>query len=86
MDLSLSVESELVDGSDLMGMSVDWSKCFDRFPQGTACQLAERDKVYTLACCNLCAACTVCCEEGLSWWDTWRRNLLPQTASFRVVL
>lgn len=40
MDLSLSVESALVDGSDLVGMSIDWSKCFDRVTQGT--QLAER--------------------------------------------
>ena len=28
MDLALSVESALVDGSDLVGMSIDWSKCF----------------------------------------------------------
>ena len=28
MDLPLSVESALVDGSDLVGMSTDWSKCF----------------------------------------------------------
>ena len=36
MDLSLSVESALVDGSDLVGMSIDWSKCFDRVPQRIA--------------------------------------------------
>ena len=36
-----------------------------------------RSKVYTLECCNLCAACTVSCE-GLLWRDTWTRNLLPQ--------
>ena len=42
MDLSLSVESALVDGSDLVGMSIDWSKCFDRVPQRIAIQLAER--------------------------------------------
>ena len=29
MDLSLSVESALVDGSDLVGMSIDWSKYFE---------------------------------------------------------
>ena len=38
----MTVESALADGSDLMGMSTDWSKCFDRVPQGIAFQLAER--------------------------------------------
>ena len=33
MDLSMTVESALADGSDLVGMSIDWSKCFDRVPQ-----------------------------------------------------
>ena len=28
MDLSMIVESALADGSDLVGMSIDWSKCF----------------------------------------------------------
>ena len=32
MDLALSVESALVNGSDLVGVSIDWSKCFDRVP------------------------------------------------------
>ena len=66
MDLSLSVESALVDGSDLVGMSVDWSNCFDRVPQRIAFQLAERQSAH-LECCNLCVACTVSCEEGLLW-------------------
>ena len=26
VDIALSVESALVDGSDLLGMSIDWSK------------------------------------------------------------
>ena len=86
MDLSLSVESALVYGSDLVGMSVDWSNCFDRVPQRIAFQLAERQGLHTLECCNLCVACTVSCEEGLLWRDTWRRNLLPHTASLKVVL
>ena len=42
MDLSLSVESALVGGSELMGMSIHWSKCFERVPQEIAFQLAER--------------------------------------------
>ena len=42
MDLSMTVESELADGSDLVDMSIDGSKCFDRDPQGIAFQLAER--------------------------------------------
>ena len=42
MDLALAVESALVDGSDLVGMSIDWSKHFDRVPQGIAFKLAER--------------------------------------------
>ena len=40
MDLSLSVESALVGGSDLMGMSID------RGPQGIAFQLAERQGIH----------------------------------------
>ena len=42
MDLALAVESALVDGSDLVGMSIDWSKCFDIMPQNIAFKLAER--------------------------------------------
>ena len=33
MDMSMIVESALADGSDLVGMSIDWSECFDRVPQ-----------------------------------------------------
>ena len=29
MDISMTVESAFADGSDLVGMSTDWSKCFD---------------------------------------------------------
>ena len=46
MDLALAVESALVDGSDLVGMSIDWSKIFDRVPQGIAFQLAERQGIH----------------------------------------
>ena len=46
MDLSLSVESAMVDGSNLVGMSIDWSKCFDSVPQGIAFQLAERQGLH----------------------------------------
>ena len=46
MDLSLSVESALVDGSDLVGMSIDWSKCFDRVPQEIASPLAEKQGLH----------------------------------------
>ena len=46
MDLSLSVEIALVDGSDLVGTSIDWSKRFDRVPQGIAFQLAERQGMH----------------------------------------
>ena len=46
MDLSLSVESALGDCSNLVGMSIDWSKCFDRVPQGIAFQLAERQGLH----------------------------------------
>ena len=42
MDFELAVTSALVDGSDLVGMSIDWSKCVDRVPQGIAFKLAER--------------------------------------------
>ena len=42
IDLSMTVESALADGSDLVGMSINWSKCFDRVPQGIAFHLAER--------------------------------------------
>ena len=41
MDLALSVDSAPVDGSDLMGMSIDWSKCFDGVPLEIAFRLAE---------------------------------------------
>ena len=33
-------------GSYLMGMSIDWSKCFDRVPQGIAVRLAERQGLH----------------------------------------
>ena len=46
MDLSLSVESALIDDCDLMDMSIDWSKCFDRGPQGIAFQLTERQGIH----------------------------------------
>ena len=46
MDLSLSVESALIDGSDLVGMSIDWSKCFDRVPQSIAFLLADRQGLH----------------------------------------
>ena len=47
MDLSLSVEFAHVDGSDLVGMLIDWSECVDRVPQGIAFQLAERQGLQT---------------------------------------
>ena len=46
MDLSMSVESALVHGSDLVGMSIDWSECFDRVPKGIAFKLAERQGLH----------------------------------------
>ena len=46
MDLSLSVESALDDGFDLMSMSIDLSDCFDRVPQEIAFQLAERQGIH----------------------------------------
>ena len=46
MDLSLSVEAAPVDGSDVVGMSIDWSKCFDRVSQGIAFQLAEKQGLH----------------------------------------
>ena len=42
-----SVESALVDGSDLVGTSFDWRKCFDRVPNGIAFQLSERQGLHT---------------------------------------
>ena len=46
MDLSLFVESALVDGSYSVGMPIDWSKCFDRVPQEIAFKLAERQGLH----------------------------------------
>ena len=46
MDLSMTVESALAGGSDLVRMSIDWSKCFDRVPQGIAFELAERQGLH----------------------------------------
>ena len=46
MDLSLSVESALVDCSDLVGMSIDWSKCFDGVPYESPSS-SLRGKAYT---------------------------------------
>ena len=55
MDISMTVESALAVGSDLVGMSIDCSKYFDRVPQKLpSCWL--RGKVYILACCNRCMA------------------------------
>ena len=44
MDLALSMESAL-DGSCVLGMSTDWSKCIDRVPHGIAFKLAERQGI-----------------------------------------
>ena len=41
MDSSMIVESAFVDGSDFVGMSIDWSKCCDRLPLKIAFMLAE---------------------------------------------
>ena len=83
----MTVESALADGSDLVGMSIDWSKCFAG---------SRRDKVHTLACCNRCAACTVRCAEGLSCviqgcplnvllinllMNTWARSVKTETTT-----
>ena len=84
MDLSLSVESVLVDGSDLVGVSIDGANASTESHKASPSS-SLRDKIYTLACCNGCAACTVSCAEGLSWQATWG-NVLPQTASYKVVL
>ena len=46
MDLAVSVEAALVEGADLVGMSIDWSKCFDRVPQGIAFNLAEKQGLH----------------------------------------
>ena len=46
IDLSLPVEPALVDGSDLIGLSIDCSKCFDRVPRGIDFQLAERQGIH----------------------------------------
>ena len=42
MDLSMSVESALVDCFDLMVLSIDWSTGFGKVPQASCFQLAER--------------------------------------------
>ena len=46
MDLAWSVESALVNVSDLVGMSIDWSKYFGRIPRGTAFKLTERQGIH----------------------------------------
>ena len=81
MDLSLSVESALVDASDLVGMSIDWSKCFDRVPQGIAFQLADRQDLHPRVLEPLRAGQKVCHGRPRG-----ERNLLPQTASFKFFL
>ena len=40
----MTVESALVDGSDWW--AIDWSKWFDRVPQGIAFKLAERQGIH----------------------------------------
>ena len=45
IDLALSVESAMVDGSYLMVMSIGWSKYVDRVPQEIAIRLAERQGI-----------------------------------------
>ena len=59
------MESALVDGSDLVGMLIDWSKCFDKVPQGIALEFAER-QAYTRACFNLSVAFTLSFAGGWS--------------------
>ena len=76
MGLSMSVESALVDGSDLVGMSIDWSECFDTVPKGIAFQLAERARSTHSSAATYCAACTVSCEEGLLWRDTCEKEFV----------
>ena len=46
MDFVLSVESAQVNGSYLVGMSIHWSKSFDRVPKGIAFKLAERQGIH----------------------------------------
>ena len=46
MDLAWAVGSALVDGSDVLGMSIDWSKCVDCVPNGFAVKLAERKSIH----------------------------------------
>ena len=61
MDLGLVVESALVDGSDLVGMSIDWSTCFDTVSQGRFFKLAEEQDIHA---CSV--ACTASCAGGSS--------------------
>ena len=86
MDLSLSVESALVDGSDLVGVSIVWSKCFfDRVPQGIALQLAERQGLHPRVL-QLLRGMYRELRRRFVMAGHVGRNLLPQTASFKVVL
>ena len=39
--LALKVEEALLSGENLAGISLDYSKCFDRVPQGVVLRLAE---------------------------------------------
>ena len=84
MDLSMTVESALADGSDLVGMSIDWSKCFDRVPQGIAFQLAERQGLHFLS--GATAARHVPRAAKKVRHGGSRKNLLPLTASFKVLM
>ena len=87
MDLSLSVESALVDGSDLVGMSIDCSRCFDRgVPQGIAFKLAERQGLHHRVLQPLRGMYHELRRRFDHGRGTWRRNLLPPTVSFEVVL
>ena len=42
--IDLALASTLVDGSELVGVSIDWSKCFARVSQGIAPKLLERQR------------------------------------------
>ena len=81
-----NTESALVDGSDLMRMSIDLSKCFDRVPQEIAFQLAESQgrspRVLQLSAWHVPRVAKNVCF----WPAMWGRILQPRTASSQAVL
>ena len=81
IDLSLSVESALVDDSDLVGMSIRvnvLTECHRESPSSLL-----RGKAYTLECCNLCVACTR--GEGVSCLKRHHSRLSSECAAAKCL-